>query len=489
MIIRIRTKLLLYFMIIFIILNAVAFLFYKSSEKIVSEYDDSFEKFLLLNDISQQVNLVNEKLQSYIIEEEDSFLKEYFRARKQLLTYQGQLIKELSNENNAITLSNYKNMISSYIEATDLTIGTFQNKEINWYSSHLNEATKFAGFIQETTLSLVNNELTDYQLFYDEIEKQNRYFTLMGMSLFGSTLLLSLLLAMWLSGGITKPIRQLSEAATEISEGNFSGDEIKVTTKDELKLLTNTFNQMRLNIRQLVSEIKQQSELDTLLKELELKSLQNQINPHFLFNTLNTVSKMAYLEEAQNTSRLIEAIAALLRYNLGNLHKSSTLLNEVKIVKEYFYIQRTRFGERIDFKTEVDPDCLNIEIPSLSLQPIIENAFIHGIESKEDGGVIKLMVFRASDRICVEISDNGVGMDESTLTKLRQIAEGTSDEDIVQLEKSTGHSTGIGVKNVIQRLQLFYKRTDIVEIESTKDSGTTFRLLLPYDNEEVTDHD
>ncbi|MEH7383816.1 histidine kinase [Bacillus sp. JJ1521] len=489
MIIRIRTKLLLYFMIIFIILNAVAFLFYKSSEKIVSEYDDSFEKFLLLNDISQQVHLVNEKVQSYIVEEEDTFLKEYFRARKQLLTYQGQLISELSNENNAITLSNYKNMISSYIEATDLTIGMFQKKEINRYSTHLNEATKFAGFIQETTLSLVNNELTDYQLFYEEIEKQNRYFNLMGISLFGSTLLLSLLLAMWLSGGITKPIRQLSEAANEISEGNFSGDEIKVTTNDEFKLLTNTFNQMRLNIRQLVSEIKQQSELDKLLKEMELKSLQNQINPHFLFNTLNTVSKMAYLEEAQNTSRLIEAIAALLRYNLGDLHKSSTLFNEVKIVKEYFYIQRTRFGERIDFKLDVDPDCLNIEIPSLSLQPIIENAFIHGIESKEDGGIIKLKVFHESDRIHVEISDNGAGMDENTLTKLRQIADGTSQEDIVMHEESTGHSTGIGVKNVIQRLQLFYKRTGIVEIESIKDSGTTFRLLLPYDNKEETDHD
>ncbi|MEH7379480.1 histidine kinase [Bacillus sp. JJ1533] len=489
MIIRIRTKLLLYFMIVFILLNAVAFLFYKSSEKIVSEYDDSFEKFLLLNDISQQVTLVHEKMQSYIIEEEDTFLKDYYRARKQLITYQGQLTSRLSNENNAITLSNYKNMISSYIEASDLTIGMFQKKEINRYSSHLNEATKFSGFIQETTLSLVNNELTDYQLFYKEIEKQNRYFSLMGMSLFSSTLLLSLLLAFWLSGGITKPIRQLSEAAAEISEGNFSGEEIKVTTKDELKLLTNTFNQMRLNIRQLVSEIKQQSELDKLLKELELKSLQNQINPHFLFNTLNTVSKMAYLEEAENTSRLIEAIAALLRYNLGDLHKSSTLLTEVKIVKEYFYIQRTRFGERIDFKVEVDPDCLHIDIPTLSLQPIIENAFIHGIESKEDGGIIKLNVCQRDDRICVEISDNGAGMDEPTLTKLRQMAEGTSHEDLVLLENSTGHSTGIGVKNVVQRLQLFYKRIDIVEIESIKDVGTTFRLLLPYDDKGGTADD
>ncbi|MFT4416235.1 sensor histidine kinase [Fredinandcohnia humi] len=481
MIFRIRTKLLIYFMVVFVLLNSVAFIFYKSSEKIVSEYDDSFEQFLLLNDISQQVNLVSEKVNSYIVEEEKTFLNEYYRARTKLLSYQDQLLSELRSEKNSIAVTNYKNMISSFIDASELTIVSFQNKEINLYSSHLNEATKYAGFIQESTLSLLNNELTNYQVFYEEIDKQRKYYQLMGISLFSSTFLLSTLLALWLSGGITKPIRLLSEAAAEISEGNFSGDEVKPTTNDELKLLTNTFNQMRLNIRQLVSEIKQKSELDTLLKELELKSLQNQINPHFLFNTLNTVSKMAYLEEAQNTSRLIEAIAALLRYNLGDLNKSSTLEDEVKIVKEYFYIQRTRFGERIDFITKVDPDCLRIEIPCLILQPIIENAFIHGIESNEEGGTIQLSVFTKEDKICVEVTDNGAGMDEPTLTRLREIAAGVQKEEVFQPGKSTGHSTGIGVKNVIQRLQLFYKRTDVIEIDSVENTGTTFRLLLPQE--------
>lgn len=488
MIFRIRTKLLLYFMIVFLLLNAVAFLFFKSSEKIVSEYDGSFEQFLLLNDISQQVNLVNEKVHAYIVEEDINFLTEYLQARSGLVRYQEQLLRQLKNKHNTIAVTNYKNMISSFIESTDLTIESFQNKEINLYPAHLNDSLKYAGFIQETTLSLLNNELTDYQLFYEEIAKQNQYYKLMGFSLFSSTFLLSTLLALWLSGGITKPIRQLSEVAGEISEGNFSGADLKPTTNDELKLLTNTFNQMRLNIRQLVNEIKQKSELDKLLKELELKSLQNQINPHFLFNTLNTVSKMAFLEEAHNTSRLIEAIAALLRYNLGDLNKSSTLLSEIKIVKEYFYIQRTRFGERINFITDVDQDCLNIEIPCLILQPLIENAFIHGIESNEDGGTISVKVYKKSERIIVEVIDNGVGMDESTLERQRKIISGVEQNDLVFNEKSTGHSTGIGVKNVIQRLQLFYKQNDVVEIESEEGVGTTFRLLLPYDFKEVSDH-
>lgn len=479
MIFRIRTKLLLYFIVLAVLLNAVAFLFYKGSERIVAEYDESFDKFLLLNDISQQVNSLNDKIQSYIIEEDATFLTQYAEVKKSLLHFQRQLPSEVHTGNNSVAFSNYKNMIDSFIEESELTIETFRQKEIHQYSYHLNEVTKFAGFIHETTLTLLNNELTDYQLFYEEIEQRRNYYKLLGYSLFSSTFLLSTLLALWLSGGITKPIRRLSAAATEIATGNLAGDEIKVTTKDELKLLTVTFNEMRRNIRHLVSEIKQKSELDKLLKELELKSLQNQINPHFLFNTLNTVSKMAYFESAENTSRLIEAISALLRYNLGNLNKTTTLQDEVKIVKEYFYIQQTRFGDRITFETDIDPDCLDIEIPCLILQPLIENAFIHGVESYEEGGIIELRVYKGDANIHVEVTDNGLGMDQETLERLQKYASGITEEDVVHIEKSQGHSTGIGVKNVIKRLQLFYKRNDVVEIESTYQQGTTFRLLLP----------
>src|SRR5690606_24249685 len=258
-------------------------------------------------------------------------------------------------------------------------------------------------------------ELTDYQLFYEEIENQNHNFTLMGMSLFSSTFLLSLLLALWLSGGITKPIRQLSEAATEISEGNFSGDEIKVTTNDELKLLTNTFNQMRLNIRQLVSEIKQQSELDTLLKEMELKSLQNQINPHFLFNTLNTISKTAYIEGAERTSDLISSVSALLRYNIGNLDRETQLRDEVEIVREYFFIQKTRFGSRVELIEDINPVSLTTVIPCMTLQPIVENAFKHGIENMDRRSKIELNNDEKHDKVCIEVKDNAAGMDQETI--------------------------------------------------------------------------
>jgi len=188
---------------------------------------------------------------------------------------------------------------------------------------------------------------------------------------------------------------------------------------------------------------------------------------------------MAYLEEAEQTSRLIEAVAAILRYNLSDFEKASTLREEVRIVQEYFYIQQTRFGERITFETDIEDDCLDIEIPSLILQPLIENAFMHGVESYEENGVISLHIHRQNGRIYVEVIDNGAGMDETTKKKLRKYVECTEPEEGFEAEKSKSHSNGIGVKNVIRRLQLFYQRNDICEIESEPMCGTNFRLTIP----------
>jgi len=476
MLFRIRSKLLLYFIVLVVLLTSVGMFFYDRSEKLVSEYDESFERFLLLNDISQRSNFLTEKLHGYILDKDKSYLHDYRSEKVKLIKDQKRLVKVMSS--NDVTLTNYKNMIDSFLDEGDATIGAFQQDQINQYSDHFNEVLKINSFIQESTLGLLNNKLTDYQKFYDQMERQNHYYKLLSISLFVAASFLSALLALWISGGITRPISMLSSAAKEISKGNLSGEEIKITTKDELKLLTETFNQMRTNLKVLVTEIKQQGELDKLLKELELRSLQNQINPHFLFNTLNTVSKMAYLEEAEETSRLIEAVAALLRYNLSDFDTVSTLRDEVSIVKEYFYIQKTRFGDRIQFITNIQEECLDIEIPSLILQPIIENAFIHGVEEYEENGVIQLWIYKMNDRVHVEVIDNGAGMDDRTKQKLVNYVNQLETEEKSDLEKK-GQSNGIAVRNVIRRLQLFYHRKDIVEIESELNNGTNFRLTIP----------
>src|SRR5699024_9918372 len=224
---------------------------------------------------------------------------------------------------------------------------------------HLQETRNAANYIQEATLELVDLELTAYQSFYQDLQSRKHSFFYFIVFLFIVTIMLVLFFAVRFSNSVTRPVHQLSQAAEEVAAGDLTGPPVTIQSRDELKLLGDTFNQMRANIYELVQEIKDQSELDQLLKDMELKHLQSQINPHFLFNTLNTLSKMAYLEEAPSTSSLIDSVATLLRHNLGEINKQVTLADEVEVVDDYFHIQKTRFSERVTFHMSVDESCLD----------------------------------------------------------------------------------------------------------------------------------
>lgn len=477
--IRIRTKLLLYFAIIALLVNGVVFYLYNSSEYIMDEYDHSFQKFLLLNEISQQTTQMTEDVNAFIVEKDMKFKRDYRLTLRALEKNQQRLAVEMETEQNYVLVRNYLNMIDSFIEQCEKTIDSFEEGDINEYSNHYNQSVEISGFILESTLSLLNSELTEYQTFYDQLSHRNTNYQLMAIFLVVSILVLCALIALLISRGITKPIHELALAAEEISIGRFSGQDIKTSTHDELKLLTIAFNEMRRNIRGLVQEITEKSELDTLLKEFELKSLQNQINPHFLFNTLNTIAKTAYLEDAHQTSKLIESVSFLLRYNLADLNQPTILKDEIQLVNEYLTIQETRFGDRMEFIIDIDESCVNQYIPRMTLQPIIENAFIHGIENYEEDALLTLKIYQQNERTVIDIEDNGVGMDDATRLKL--LSYSSTHELKPSVNRSSGHSTGIGIRNVIKRLEIYFKQTNLVQIESQLGKGTLFRMILPHD--------
>ncbi|WP_051263182.1 sensor histidine kinase [Tuberibacillus calidus] len=471
--ISIRMKIIIYSGILILLLNGISFFLYQSSQKAVNQYNVILQRFFLLNEVSQSTDEAYKGLNAYLIERDKKDLERYEKALRDL-NAEMPLLKEKINQAD-LTVQNYEHLIESFREACSIVMRAYQEQDLDVYSSHLIEAEKISGYIQETTLKLIQKELTNYQTFYHEMEEKHQYFRSMSLSIFIASLLFGLLFALWFSKGMTRPITHLSLAAKEISQGNFNGKDVPVTTNDELRLLTQTFNHMRQSIRELVKEMKKKSELDQLLKEMELKSLQNQINPHFLFNTLNVVSKMAYIEGAEKTSDLIISIGTLLRYNLGNLDKPVTLEDEVNVVKEYFFIQRTRFGDRVNFTSEIDPDCLHLPVPVLTLQPIVENAFIHGIESIEEKASLTLRVYRKEELVIVEVEDSGVGMDQETVRKLLQ----KQHEEVPLFSGHKGHSTGLGMENVIKRLQLFYERKNVIDIQSRPGEGSIVKLLLP----------
>jgi two-component system sensor histidine kinase YesM len=216
--------------------------------------------------------------------------------------------------------------------------------------------------------------------------------------------------------------------------------------------------------------------MQTLLNKAELQSLQSQINPHFLFNTLNAGVQLAMMEEADRTSFFLENLAAVFRYNVRPLDKEVTLFEEMGSVRAYIDLMRVRFGDMIQFKIIIeDQQVLQMMVPPLILQPIVENACIHGIGEKEEGGSILIHLYKDEDNV-IEVVDNGVGMSADTINRIFQKSAKGEIMDECQTE---GHTTGIGISNVIQRLRIYFKRDDVIHIVSAEGEGTRVIIRIP----------
>ncbi len=437
-------------------------------------YNRILQRYLRMNEVTGLSQHTVTALNNYLLAPSSSLLHDLNTSKDQLLQAK-RLVAELKNRDNEFTLTNYMYMIDSLLEATDLSLMFFDQKNNEAATTRFSDATRISQYIAETTLTLIDKELKTYDDFYRGIIKQSDALKKLGFLILGLITVLLLLFAYWFSLGMTRPIQKLIFAARELSRGRFDL-KIEVQSNDEIAFLARTFDRMRIDINNLISEIQHTAQLEIELqenrlhlKESQLRSLQSQINPHFLFNTLDTLSKKAFLEGSRQTSDLIVSVAGLLRYNLRHLDRAVTLRDERDVLLKYIEIQRARFPDRLRFVLEVDESCLKTTLPSLTLQPIIENAVIHGIEPLEDGGTITFRVYDGGDFVAVEIEDDGGGMPEE---KIRQLFDGSGDS-------GQGHSTGIGFSNVVRRLRLFYGRDDVIDVISIPGQGTKVILRLP----------
>jgi sensor histidine kinase YesM len=373
---------------------------------------------------------------------------------------------------------NYTNAINALIFSEDEDKGS----QIAEAESLLSELSVIIGRVHEY---LTEETRSTYRQF-----NENRTRTeIIAVVAFLIITLINLATIFLFTNNLMRPVKALTAAAREVSEGSFhvpSLDE-KVKT-EEFRILTAAFKQMAGSISSLVGELSEMVDVERrlkeeelknernrlLLKEAELLALQSQVNPHFIFNTLNIIAKIAYTEEADKTATIIGSLAKMLRYSLGSLKKVTTLEQEVLNLEDYIFIQKTRFAERLEYIKEIECDISAVQVPCLTIQPIVENAIMHGIENREEGGYVRVRCFRQDGYAVVEIEDNGVGIPGGIL------------ENIFKKDDSRhhkGHTTGLGINNVKERLEKLYNRQDIFEIRSEEERGTTVRMKLPVNNE------
>lgn len=450
------------------------------NQQALEQYNGILQRYLRMNEASEQSRQTVLALNEYLLDPDAGKRARLDRAVADLAAA-GDGMGGLLNEENGFALTGYMHLMKS-LEDTVRRAAMFRDLNDGEEATvFLAQATRYAGYISETTLALIGNELKAYDTFYRGIMAQSREIRKLGFLLLVLVLMVLLVFAWWFSRGITRPIQKLTQAARELARGRFDRP-IAIDSNDEMAFLARTFDRMRMNINDLFLETRQKAALEAelarnrlLLRESELRSLQSQINPHFLFNTLDTLAKKAFLEGAVETSDLIASVAALMRYNLKRMDRAVTLQDEADMVAQYMEIQRTRFSDRLHFHMELDPRCLQVQLPCLTLQPIVENAVIHAVEPREEGGHIRFRATAEEAGVRIVLEDDGPGMPPDTIARL--LANGGQ-------APADSRSTGIGFTNVVKRLRLFYGMEDVIRLEAPEEGGTRVTLLLPWERGE-----
>ena len=287
---------------------------------------------------------------------------------------------------------------------------------------------------------------------------------------------------------ITEPLKLLAATANEVAQGNFEVQQLPVEHMDEVGIVTGAFNQMVTSIRTYIEQLRETMERENQLKEREflmqnhlkdaqLKYLQAQINPHFLFNTLNAGAQLAMMEDAEKTQQFLLNVSEFFRYNVRKDDTPVTLGEEIRLVDNYVYILNVRFSGEILFEKDVDESLYHIPVPGMILQPLVENAVNYGIRNIDWKGRIELTVCKKNDRISISVWDNGAGM---TKERIEQVLSGELPE-----ETSASDSNGVGVRNVIERLKLFFDDQAQMDIYSEGlNMGTEFVITIPFTGEE-----
>ena len=280
----------------------------------------------------------------------------------------------------------------------------------------------------------------------------------------------ALLMVRWLNRSvqrnIVRPMVELAEDSRRIGENDFTGPDTHAEGGDEIASLVRAFCTMKASTRGYIEALTEKHKMEKQLDEVRLQMLKNQINPHFLFNTLNMIASTAQIEDAATTEKMIHALSRLFRYNLKSTDSVMPLERELKVVQDYMYLQQMRFGQRIRYDTDCNQDTLEVLVPSFALQPLVENAIIHGISPKGQGGRIHVRSWMEGRRLWISVADTGRGMAQERLEEIR-----------LALARGEEKATGVGVGNIYRRVHGMYRDGEVF-IYSSEGRGTVVQMAF-----------
>jgi len=461
---------------------------------IVNSVADSYDSNNSLKEFNSKMVSTEDALEAYMNLKTYETIDRYYSNREKLERMTLGFNKKACD--NEILMMEYtvSKFTESFLGYADLAV--YEKRAGNNLKSYsyYREALNAYSLLSDSVISLNELYFDENLIRYNEMRIFVRQITNFSLIIIAMVIFFNILLVYYLVSKITQPLVEISNVANSLAERNFDIPLFSYKKDDEVGNICRAFNRMILSIREYIDTIWENAIAENELREKELKmnelyqeakltALQSQINPHFLFNTLNTGAQLAMLEGSDRTCGFLEQVADFYRYNLQFTGQDARLEDEIKMVETYVYIMKVRFGEKFDFETDIRYSDLNLRIPGMILQPLVENCIKHGLRNVSKGGKIVLSIYEDSSDgknkcVTIAVKDNGCGFPADKRDALLNNEYTTMTDSMIEYKDDSSSGTGVGLVNVISRLRMFYKDNYVFDIGNNDNIGTSFIIKV-----------
>ena len=392
---------------------------------------------------------------------EESTLREMLSDAGRIVTGLDKLTNSKENSDRLKSAKKYLSNLTIYIDRIEQNL-----QEGNKYEDNIeiweHDVQIVTSLLRETIFQYIYYEVKDIQ--EARTEYQNFFMVMIRFSIiaFAAILILIVLLSYYIPLSITRPIRKLSEVTDQVAKGDLTVRS-DIRTGAEVGMLSDSLNTMIDKINELLEQVKKEQ---IRLRKAEFELLQSQINPHFLYNTLDTLNWKAVKYKDEDMENLISSLCDFYRISLSDGNEFITIEQELHHVQSYINIQSIRFKNLFRYTIDCPDELMNYYSLKVILQPLVENAITHGLRPKGQGGLLNISIIEQGKDVVVYVNDNGVGMDESTLS---EVLSGLNNIDLHKY----------GLYNVNQRIRLTYGEGYGINIESEPGKGTCVKVVFP----------
>lgn len=465
-----RTKLILPVIITMAVSLGINLLLFDKINTTVENMDQVYATNIRLSELERLLTRMESSVYQYLNIQSQDALEAFTRDRENFESMIGEIDDTITDHPARRMERNIRSLAISWLELTDSAVSAKQMHDVSSYKESFEEIQTIYTYLLSYIRGLDTLRFKANSENYDVLYQYLRYLEIfMTMVLAGVTCCLMVLLYV-IIGGFTRPLEKLARKAKEVGKGNFGISLEEPESEDEVGTVTVAFNQMIVSINDYIQRTRESLELEikmkerelameNLLKDAQLRYYQAQINPHFLFNTLNAGQQLAMMEDAERTYAFIENMASFFRYRLRKNGEGSTLREEIGLIDSYMHIMNVRFSNEIHLEKEIDSRLLDIQFPGMVLQPVIENALNHGLRDVEWEKRIWFYVGQENGEAEIRIRDNGTGIPEKILEQLNA-------GNFRRTENESDSGNGVGLANVRERLRLYFDRTDVMWVES-----------------------